>query len=164
MTMPQIPDLLWRTLRDPVRFLSSFHGLYLPAIPWLAQVGRNAIKRRNARLAQHWPVADGRVLSVKVATQPAFMGIRKQYSASFTYSYSVREGSETNYYSGDFARPFPDKDSASEWLETLKDKQIRVHVQPDHPEVSAVLVADLDAHFPLPIRMSAGFAIPRSSS
>jgi hypothetical protein len=157
---PDIIDLLKRVRWDRMfRSWTSFHSFLIPLLAWLVDVWRRGLRRRKARLAQNWPVADGRVQSSNVAAQPAFFGMRKQYNASFKYSYSVREGSETNYFSGDFARPFPDKESALEWLDSVRDKQIRVHVEPGHAEVSAVLAADLDAHFPLPLRMSAGLSL-----
>ena len=164
MIAPDIFELFRRTRWD--RFLhswTSFHSMLVPLVAWLVKLWRQAINRRKARLAENWPVANGKVQSINVATQPAFFGIRKQYSASFKYSYSVQEGSETNYFSGDFARPFPEKESAWEWLHSVQDKQIRVHIQPGHAETSVVLAADLDAHFPLPLRVPAGLSLPTSS-
>jgi hypothetical protein len=161
---PDIFELFKRAHWD--RFLhswTSFHSLLVPLVAWLAKVWQQAVSRRKARLAENWPVADGRVQSTNVTTLAAFFGVRKQYNASFKYSYSVREGSETNYFTGDFARPFPDKESAWEWLESLKGKQIRVHIQPGHAETSVVLAADLDAHFALPLRAPAGISLPSSS-
>jgi hypothetical protein len=124
----------------------------VPVAAWLAAASRRWIKRRNARLAQHWPSVDGRVQSTDVVKGTKFLGTARRIEAKFTYSYSVNEGSELNYYSGDFSRPFPDEDRAWEWLRTLKGKRIRVHVHPDKPQVSAVLGADLDAHFAIPVR------------
>ena len=164
MIAPDIFDLLKRARWGRIfHSWTSFHSLLIPLVAWLGERWRRAVRRRNARLAQNWPVTDGRVQSINVAAQTVFFGIRRQYSASFKYSYSVQEGSETNYFSGDFMRPFPDKESAWEWLESVKDKQIKVHIQPGHAEVSAVLAADLDAHFPLPLRMPAGLSLSASS-
>jgi hypothetical protein len=103
-------------------------------------------------VAQNWPSVDGRIQRTNAVKGTKFYGSGQHPTASFTYSYSVKEGSETNDFTGDFSRPFPDEDRAWEWLWTLKDKKIRVHVNPDKPEVSAVLAGDLDAHFALPVR------------
>lgn len=91
--------------------------------------------------------------TTKVLKGTIFHGTARHPNAFFKYSYSMKEGSETNYYPGDFSRPFPDEDRAWEWLWSLKNKRIGVHVQSDHPEVSVVLAADVDAHFPIPVRM-----------
>jgi hypothetical protein len=161
MTTPDIFELLRRARWDRLfHSWSSFHSFLIPLVAWLVDLWRRAVKRRNARLAQNWSVAEGRVQSVNVATQAAFFGMKRQYNATFTYSYSVHDGSETSYYSGGFARLFADKDGAWEWLHSVKDKQIRVHVQPGRPEVSVVLAGDLDAHFPLPLRMPDGLKFP----
>jgi len=76
----------------------------------------------------------------------------------------VQDGGEVSYYSGDFSRPFPDRERAWEWLELLKNQRIRVHVQPGRPQVSSVLAADLDAHFSLPARTPADFVLSPSAT
>lgn len=152
MTSPDIFELFKRVRGSSFHSLWPLHNLFALLAGSLAEAGRRWIKRRNARLAQNWPPADGTVQSIDVAEGTKFFGSARRTDARFTYSYSVQEGSETNYYSGDFSRPFPNADRAWEWLHSLKDKRIRVHVEPGKPEVSAVLAADLDAHFPLPMR------------
>lgn len=152
MTIPGIVDLLKHFKWSSFHSWLSLHNLVALVAGSLAGLWRQQIKRRRARMAQNWPSVQGQVQSINVAAGTKFFGKPRQYSASFTYSYSVSDESETNYFSGDFSRPFPDKDRAWEWLELLKNKRIRVHVQPGRPEVSAVLAADLDAHFPLPVR------------
>lgn len=155
MTAPDLIDLIKRVHWDPFHLWTSMHNFLVPLGGSLAEITRRWIKRRNARLAQHWPVTDGRVQSIDVGAGTKFYGSRRRFNATFHYSYSVRDGSEVSYYSGDFSRYFPDKERAWEWLELLKNKHIRVHYKPGHPEVSAVLAADLDAHFALPARTPA---------
>lgn len=155
MTAPDLIDLLKRVHWDPFHLWNSLHNFLVPLGALLAQFFRSWIKRRNARLAQHWPVADGQVQSIDVAAGTKFYGSPRRFNATFKYSYVVQDSSEVHYYSGDFSRFFPDKEQAWEWLELLKNKRIRVHYQPGHPEVSAVLAADLDAHFPIPARTPA---------
>jgi hypothetical protein len=155
MTPPDLTELLRRIQWSSFHLWTSLHNLVAPLAALLVKSFHSWIKRRNARLAQHWPVADGQVQSINVGAGTKFFGSQRRFNATFKYSYVVQDGSEINYYSGDFSRPFPDKERAWEWLELLKNKHIRVHYQPGHPEVSAVLAADLDAHFALPARTPA---------
>jgi hypothetical protein len=104
---------------------------------------------RRERAAESWPVAEGLVQSIGLKPHDLRGGHPSSYDVAFEYSYSVHEGGETGYYSGNFSRTLPEEAAAWEWLRTLKDKRIRVHVQPGRPKVSAVLAADLDAQFPL---------------
>jgi hypothetical protein len=152
VTTPDIFDVLKRVRWSSFHSLWPLHNLFAVLGGSLAEASRRWVKRRNARLAQNWPSVEGRVQATSVAKGTRFYGSGRHPTATFTYSYSVKEDSETNYYTGDFSRPFPDEDRAWEWLWALKDKKIRVHVHPDKPEVSAVLAADLDAHFPIPVR------------
>ncbi|MFY9854701.1 MAG: hypothetical protein WAK26_12575 [Terracidiphilus sp.] len=137
----------------------SFHNVLAPLVPALLEVVRRQVKRRRARLAQNWPVADGKVQSIDVTAGTKFFGSARRFNASFKYSYTVQDGGEVNHFSGDFSRLFPDRERAWEWLELLKNKQIRVHFQPAHPEVSAVLASDLDAHFSVPARTPDDFVL-----
>jgi hypothetical protein len=155
VTAPDLIDLLKRVHWSSFHLWTSLHNFVVPLAALLAQSGRSWIKRHNARLAQHWPITDGQVQSINVAAGTKFWGSARRFNATFKYSYTVRDGSEISYYSGDFFRPFPDKERAWEWLELLKNKRIRVHYRPGHPEVSSVLATDLDAHFPLPARTPA---------
>jgi hypothetical protein len=155
VTAPNLIDLLKRVHWDHFHFWGSLHNFFVPLGAAIVQFYRSWVKRRNARLAQHWPVVDGQVQYIDVAAGTKFYGSTRRFNATFKYSYAVQDGSEVSYYSGDFLRPFPDKERAWEWLELLKNKRIRVHYQPGHPEVSAVLAADLDAHFALPARTPA---------
>jgi hypothetical protein len=136
MTISDIIELLKGVRWSSFHSWLNFHNVIAPLAASLAGLWRTWIKRRNARLAQDWPLASGRVLSTNVARGTKFFGSVRLFNASFTYSYSVQE-------------------RAREWLESLKDKQIRVHVKPGRPEVSAVLDTDLDAHFPLPVHTPA---------
>jgi hypothetical protein len=155
MTAPDLTELLKRVHWNSFHSWFPFHNL-LPFFGGsLAEITRRWVKRRNARLAQHWPVTDGQVKDIDVGAGTKFFGSPRKFNATFHYFYSVQDGSEINYYSGEFFRPFPDKERAWEWLELLKNKRIRVHYKPSHPEVSAVLAADLDAHFALPARTPA---------
>lgn len=151
MTTPDIIELLRRVRWSSFYSWINFHNVIAPLAASLVGFWRTWIKRRNARLAEDWPLAAGRVQSTNLAKGTKFYGSARLCNASFTYSYSVRDGSEVTYLSGNFSRAFPDQNRAREWLESLKDKQIRVHVKPGRPEVSVVLAADLDAHFPLPV-------------
>jgi hypothetical protein len=164
VTTPEIFDLLKRFRWNSFHSWFPLHNLFALLGGSLAEVSRRWIKRRNARLAQNWPPVDGIVLSIHVNAGTRFYGGARQYQAAFAYSYSVQEGSEIDHFSGDFSRPFPDEDRAWEWLQALKDKRIRVHVQPGKPEVSAVLAADLDAHFSLPARTPADFVLSPSAT
>jgi hypothetical protein len=155
VTAPDIIDLVKRVHWDPFHLWTSLHNFAAPLAAALVQFFRSWIKRRNARLAQHWPVADGQVQSIDVGAGTKFHGSQRRFNATFKYSYPVQDGGEVSYYSGDFSRPFPDKERAWEWLELLKNKRIRVHYKPGYPEVSAVLAADLDAHYALPARTPA---------
>ncbi len=163
MTAPEILDLLKRIQWNSFHSWTSFHGLIAPVVASLLAFLRRQIKRRNARLAQHWPVVDGKVRDIDVAAGTKFFGSVRQFNATFHYFYSVQEGGEVSHFSGDFSRSFPDKEMAWEWLELLKNKRIRVHVKPGKPEVSAVLAADLDAHFSLPARTPADFVLSPSA-
>jgi hypothetical protein len=155
VTAPDIIDLVKRVHWDHFHFWTSLHSFFAPLAALLGKFFHSWIKRRNARLAQHWPVTDGQVQSIDVGAGTKFYGSTRRFNATFKYSYPVQDGSEISYYSGDFSRLFPDKELAWEWLELLKNKRIRVHYKPGHPEVSAVLAADLDAHFALPARTPA---------
>jgi len=155
VTAPDIIDLAKRVHWDPLHLWNALHSFVAPLIAVLGKSGHSWIKRRNARLAQHWPVADGLVQSIDVGTGTKFYGSARKFNATFKYSYPVQNGCEINYYSGNFSRFFPDKERAWEWLELLKNKRIRVHYQPGHPEVSAVLATDLDAHYALTARTPA---------
>ena len=155
MIAPDIIDLVKRVHWDPLHLWNALHSIVAPLAAVFVKFFHSWIKRRNARLAQHWPVADGQVQSIDVGAGTKFFGSARKFNATFKYSYPVQDGSEVSYYSGDFFRPFPDKERAWEWLELLKNKRIRVHYKPGHPEVSAVLAADLDAHFALPARTPA---------
>jgi hypothetical protein len=155
VTAPDIIDLVRRVHWDHFHFWTSLHSFFAPLAALLGKFFHSWIKRRNARLAQHWPVTDGQVQSIDVGAGTKFYGSTRRFNATFKYSYAVQDGGEVSYYSGDFLRPFPDKELAWEWLELLKNKRIRVHYKPGHPEVSTVLDADLDAHFALPARTPA---------
>jgi len=152
VTSPDIFEWFKRVRWDSLHSLWPLHNLFVLLGGSLAEATRRWVKRRNARLAQNWPSVEGRVGSIDVTRGTKFFGSARQTEAHFKYSYSVCEPNETNYYTGDFSRLFPGDDRAWEWLWSLKDKRIRVHVQPDKPEVSVVLAGDLDAHYPLPVR------------
>jgi len=155
VTAPNLIDLLKHVKWNSFHSWIPLHNL-LPVFGGsLAEITRRWVKRRNARLAQHWPITDGQVNDIDVATGTKFYGSLRKFNATFKYSYTVRDSDQVSYYHGDYFRPFPDKELAWEWLELLKNKRIRVHYQPGHPEVSAVLAADLDAHFALPARTPA---------
>ena len=152
MTAPEIFELLKRVRWDSFHSLWPLHNLFALFGGSLAEVSRRWVKRRNARRAQSWPSAEGIVLAVHVSRETKFFRSARRFNASFNYSYSVTEGGEINYFSGDFSRAFPDEDRAWEWLWSVKGRRIRVHFDPEHQQVSAVLAADLDAHFAIPVR------------
>jgi hypothetical protein len=164
---PDIPasdifEMFKRVRWNSFHSLWPLHNLFALGGGSLAEISRRWIKRRHAHLARDWPVVDGRVQSIDVAAGTKFFGSERRFNATLKYSYSVRDGSETSYFSGDFSRPFPDRERAWEWLELLKGKGIRVHVRPGRPEVSVVLAADLDAHFSLPARTPSDFVFSPS--
>ena len=74
LTTPDIVELLKRVKWDSFHTWISFHGLYAPVAAALTEFGRRLVKRRNARLAQHWPVVEGRVQSVDVKTGTRLLG------------------------------------------------------------------------------------------
>jgi hypothetical protein len=160
LTTPDIVELLKRVRWDSFHTWVPFHNLFAPVAAALAEFSRRWVKRRNARLAQHWPVVEGQVQWIDVKAGTKFVGSARRFEARFKYSYSVNDGGNVGYYSGDFSRFFADKERAWEWLELLKNQRIRVHVRPGRPEVSSVLAADLDAHFTLPARTPADLVIP----
>jgi hypothetical protein len=160
LTTPDIVELLKRAKWNSFHSWVPFHNLFAPVAASLAEFCRRWIKRRNARLAQHWPVVEGQVQQIDVKRGTKFFGSARRFEAILKYSYCVNDAGEVSYYSGEFSRPFPDKERAWEWLELLKNQRIRVHVRPGRPEVSAVLAADLDAHFTLPARTPADLVIP----
>jgi hypothetical protein len=164
LTTPDIIELFKRIKWNSFHSWVPFHNLLAPVAASLAALVRRWIKRRQARLAQHWLVAEGQVQSIDVKAGTKFFGSARQFDATFKYSYSVNDGGEVHYYSGDFSRPFPDKERAWEWLELLKNKRIRVHVRPGRPEISAVLAADLDAHYSLPVRTPSDFVLSPSGT
>jgi len=162
VTLHDLIELLKRVHWSELRHFAWLHNLVVPLLSG-GGLGTGAwVKRRRARLAQNWPVVDGKVGAINVVRTTQFHGSARKFTAAFKYSYRVRDGEESTYYSGDYARPFPNDDIAWEWVETLKGKQIRVHVSPEHPEISAVLTGDLDAHFPLPMRSPADLVMPPS--
>jgi hypothetical protein len=112
---------------------------------WLARIWKRHADQRKARAAEHWPTAEGMVQTINVIEPtPQAANIGMGYNATFIYSYSVQQGGEIEYYSGKHSRMFTDEGAAWDWLRALKDKRIRIHVQPGRPSVSAVLPADLD--------------------
>jgi len=111
---------------------------------WIFRNWKRQATQRKARAAEDWPIADGVVQSIKVNSPADTRRSAVQDSqAVFTYSYSVHQGNEVEYYSGNFSRSFSDEGEAWDWLRTLENKRIRVHVKPGRPSVSAVLEADL---------------------
>jgi hypothetical protein len=88
----------------------------VPIGAWLVETSRRWVKHRNARLAQNWPSLDSRVQTPDVVKGTKFYGAARRIEARFTASYSLNEGGEINYYSGDFSRAFPEEDRPWEWL------------------------------------------------
>ena len=164
VTIPEIVELLKRIRWNSFHTWIPFHTLIPLVGGALAEFLRHRIKRRNARLAQHWPIVDGKVLDIDVAAGTKFFGSPRQFNATFKYSYTVLDAGVASYFSGSFSRFFADKEQAWVWLELLKNKRIRVHVRPGKPEVSVVLEADLDAHFYLPARTPADFVLSPSGT
>jgi hypothetical protein len=117
---------------------------------WLRRLWERRARQGEAREAETWPVADGMVQGINVKTEAHDDSHGNTYEARLTYSYSIPENGETEYYSGEYSRTFNDEGLAWDWVRTMQDKRIRVHVRPDRPKVSAVLSADLEAHFPMP--------------
>ena len=112
---------------------------------WIFRNWKRQASQRKARAAEDWPMADGVVQSIKVVSPTDARRAVQDSQAVFTYSYSVHQGDEVEYYSGNFSRNFSDEGDAWDWLRTLENKRIRVRVKPGHPSVSAVLEADLSA-------------------
>jgi hypothetical protein len=112
---------------------------------WLARIWKRQADQRKTRAAEHWPTAEGMVQSINVIEpNPQAANIGVGYNATFTYSYSVQQSGEIEYYSGKHSRMFTDEGTAWDWLRALKDKRVRIHVQPGRLNVSAVLTVDLD--------------------
>ena len=117
--------------------------------------------QRTTRAAENWPVVEGIVQFIAVHPRVGNGDGASGYDAFFTYSYSVQENGESEHFSGEFSRTVPDEAAAREWLQAMKEKRIRVHVQPGRPKVSVVLAADLDAQFPppRPLKEDGGLAL-----
>lgn len=110
---------------------------------------------RKRQIAKNWPTVEGcaiyaHVMNAVLENKP------ESYSASFTYYFSLNKNGETEYYSGEFSRLFSEEEQAQEWLNSLKERKIPVHYQPDDPNVSAVLFDDLVAKFPIPLPAMVG--------
>jgi hypothetical protein len=119
-------------------------------LSWLQRNWEHRARQGTEREAEAWPVVDGMVQGINVNTHLHEVDQVSSYEAVLTYSYSVLEKAETEYYSGRYSRTFNDEGLAWDWVRTMQDKRIRVHVRPDRPKESAVLTADLEAHFPMP--------------
>jgi hypothetical protein len=59
----------------------------------------------------------------------------------------MRLGKDEEYFFSEFRRTFSNEAAALAWGRALKDKRIPVHVEPDRPVVSAVILNDIDARF-----------------
>ena len=82
-----------------------------------------------------WPVADGKVFSGKVEKDD--LG----WATELTYSYAALG----EYYSGTFRRGFRRKKNAEAFLERFpRQTPIPVRYKPQKPEMSALLLSDMD--------------------
>lgn len=160
LSTPDIIELFKHVKWSSFHSWVPFHNLLAPVLAAFGEFCRRWIKRRNARLAQHWPVAEGQVQSIDVKAGTRFYGGARRFEASFHYSYRVDDAGTATCYSGGYSRLFPDKERAWEWLELLKNQRIRAHVRPGRPDVSVVLAQDLDAHFSVPARTPADLVLP----
>jgi hypothetical protein len=109
VTIPEIVELLKRIRWNSFHTWIPFHTLIPLVGGALAEFLRHRIKRRNARLAQHWPIVDGKVLDIDVAAGTKFFGSPRQFNATFKYSYTVLDAGVASYFSGSFSRLFPDQ-------------------------------------------------------
>lgn len=117
---------------------------------WFQRSWDRRASQRREREAESWPIVEGAVESIDLKPHLESNERASGYDVHFSYSYSVSENGETEYYVGNYSRNLRDEDVAWDWLYTMKGKRIRIHVQPNRPKVSAVLTSDLDAQYPLP--------------
>jgi hypothetical protein len=93
-----------------------FAGWSFPAWSWLRR-----------KRAAGWPVADGRIESVKVSNRRlSFTVSRSYYFAELGYSYSVAG----TLNSGRYRRDFPTEQEADEFVRDLQGKAVVVHCNP----------------------------------
>jgi hypothetical protein len=106
-------------------------GRSFPAWGWLRR-----------KRATGWPVADGRVESVKVSNRRlSFTVNRSYYFAELGYSYSVAG----TLNSGRNRRDFPTEQEAEEFVRDLQGKAVVVHYNPGKPSNSALLEPEIEA-------------------
>jgi hypothetical protein len=107
---------------------------------WLSQA-KPAWSWFRRQRAAGWPVADGRIESVKVSNRRlSFTANRSYYFAELGYSYSVAG----TLNSGRYTRDFPTEQEADEFVRDLQDKAVVVHYNPGNPSSSALLEPDID--------------------
>jgi hypothetical protein len=108
------------------------------ALAGLAKPAWNWFRRQRAG---GWPIAEGRIESVKV-NKPTFSFTTKRgyYVAELGYSYSVAGTS----HSGRYKREFPTEHEAEEFVRDLKGKPVAVHCNSTSPSSSALLEPDID--------------------
>jgi hypothetical protein len=116
-------------------------------------------------MAKNWPTVEGcaiyaHVMNAVLENKP------ESYCAYFTYYFSLSNNGETEYYSGGFSQIFSDEEQAQKWIESLNEKKIPVHFNPEDPNVSSVLFTDLTAKFPVPISamITGGLEVPGTGS
>jgi hypothetical protein len=104
---------------------------------WMVPLWRWLQRRR----ASGWPVAEGRVESVKIS-KPSFSFSTKRgyYVAELGYTYSTA-GSP---HSGHYKRQFPTEHEAEEFVRDLQGKAVAVHCNSTNPSSSALLEPDID--------------------
>lgn len=111
---------------------------------------RRVQSRSRARDAESWPSVEGAVQNTDVLPLSNQEQLNLGCEATIVYSYSVLNGSETEYYSGEYRRFFSNEGTAWDWLRTLQNKRLPVHYNPSRPKVSAIREEELDRSFPLP--------------
>ncbi|MGD0547057.1 MAG: hypothetical protein ABR991_04435 [Terracidiphilus sp.] len=139
--------MIWRYLMNHIwlipltmcAFSSPLLGLFWK---WQAQADR-----RKFRAAEFWPIIEGKVLATEVFDVPLETNTQR-FEAWFGYYFTLETNGETNYYSGEFTRLFPEDEPAKLWLESFKEKRIPIRVKPGNPDISTVLYSDLKARYP----------------
>jgi hypothetical protein len=95
-------------------------------------------KRRLENLGQAWPSVDGRLHDGQL--DPCGPG--DHCVANFSYDYYVGE-----YRAGTYTQAFPSEDSASAFIEAMKDKKVLIHYNPLQPDDSVLEPDDV----PVPV-------------
>lgn len=115
-----------------VKFLKAF-GL-IPGAAAAVGMQRFYQRWRQKKAMEGWPATDATIQSGQVQHDSV-----RSYWVEITYSYYVGE-----YRVGRYLKHFRKEDAADDFVRQLKDKRLRVHYDPNHPDKSVFLERDLE--------------------